>query len=58
MRAPFRPTLSILLAILICHCALAQGNASHAYSQAIEHIKTLPKPPVGFKWAVNSDFTD
>jgi len=48
--------------ILFCatggYSAMAQESGRHRYVQAIEHIKTLPKPPAGFKWAVNPDFTD
>lgn len=35
-----------------------QAKGGGSYQQAIEHIKTLPSPPDGFKWAVNPDFTD
>ena len=36
----------------------AQTNGQGEYLQAIDHIKNLPEPPEGFKWAVNPDFTD
>ena len=37
---------------------MAQENGKHRYLQVIQHTKNLPKPPAGFKWAVNPDFTD
>jgi hypothetical protein len=48
----------VLFADAVSQHAVAQGNSKHPYRQAIEHIKTLPEPPAGFKWAVNPDFTD
>lgn len=38
--------------------ALAQESGTSEYGPAIEHIKNLPEPPEGFRWAVNPDFTD
>ena len=49
---------SCVLFANITQNATAQKNSTREYLQAIEHIKTLPKPPADFKWAVNPDFTD
>ena len=51
-------TFGILFAATISHSVMAQENNKREYLQAIEHIKTLPEPPAGFKWAVSPDFTD
>jgi hypothetical protein len=48
----------VLLTAAISHDAMAQENIKHEHLQATEHIRTLPEPPEGFKWAVNPDFTD
>lgn len=48
----------ILLVATISCDVMAQGGRKHEYLQAVEHIKTLPRPPAGFKWAVNPEFTD
>lgn len=58
MRTCLILTSGILLWATIGRSAMAQENGKHRYLQAIEHIKTLPEPPAGFKWAVNPDFTD
>jgi beta-glucanase (GH16 family) len=47
----------VLLAATTQH-TIAQPSSKSQYRRAIEHIKTLPAPPAGFKWAVNPDFTD
>ena len=38
--------------------SFTQAAEQSEYRPAVEHIKTLPKPPAGFKWAVNLDFSD
>jgi len=50
--------ISCIMFAGISQNAAAQSNSNRAYRQAIEHIKTLPDPPAGLKWAVNPDFTD
>lgn len=60
-----RPTIGFLIGMIVPTLLLSihqtvwsQIDSQGPYSRAIEHIKTLPKPPEGFKWAVNPDFTD
>ena len=50
-------TTCVLWATVSQH-VMAQTKSQSGYRQAIDHIKTLPKPPAGFKWTVNPDFTD
>ena len=42
-----------LLWVLQSTDAMAKASENQEYVPAIEHIKTLPKPPAGFQWAVN-----
>ena len=58
MKTFFTLASGILLTAAISHNAMAQENGKREYLQAIEHIRTLPEPSAGFKWAVNPDFTD
>ncbi len=53
----FRLTICLLLA-LVAQNTMAETQRRSGYFQAIEHVKSLPDPPTGFKWAVNPDFTD
>ncbi len=50
--------LSCLVCVFGSPYAVAKNASDQAYKPAIAHIKTLPEPPAGFKWAVNPDFTD
>jgi hypothetical protein len=49
--------ITCILWASVSHDAMAQRNRKREYLPAIEHIKKLPKPPAGFKWAANPDFT-
>jgi hypothetical protein len=48
----------ISLLLFMPNLLLANEQKTTVYQAAIEHIKTLPAPPDGFKWAVNPDFSD
>ncbi len=50
--------VTCLLFAVVSQEAWGEKTGRGDYNQAIEHIKTLPAPSAGFKWAVNPDFTD
>ncbi len=47
-----------IMLLMALQNGIAQTEDNSHYRKALEHIKTLPQPPAGFKWAVNPDFTD
>ncbi len=52
--------ICLICILLLSISAMAQSKTPHdsEFGQAIEHIKSLPEPSAGFRWAVNPDFTD
>ncbi|MFC7337287.1 family 16 glycosylhydrolase [Haloferula chungangensis] len=51
----------LLAAVTSVQAEPKEASSAHKpgpYQLAIEHIANLPKPPEGFRWAVNPDFSD